>query len=90
LNKRAEIPPSLIEYIKKLPKEMNTTAQLSNCLLQLQTKSVFAKGYREGMNKSLYWDATYEDSLDLIAKIPRLAAYIYRNKFHVIFRNIKK
>lgn len=62
---------------------MNTTAQLSNCLLQLQAKSVFAKGYRGGMNRSLYWDATYEDSIDLIAKIPRLAAYIYRNKFHV-------
>lgn len=34
------------------------------------------------MHKSKYWEATYEDVLDLIARLPRVAALIYRNSFH--------
>lgn len=33
------------------------------------------------MHKSKYWETTLEDSLDLVARIPRLAGYIYRNKY---------
>lgn len=83
LNERATISPEMLDFIKKMPKEASTTVQLSNCLLQLQRNSAFAKGYREGINKSLYWELYYEDALDIIAKIPRLAAYIYRHKFKV-------
>lgn len=31
--------------------------------------------------QSKYWDYTYEDSMDLIAKLPTIAAHIYRNTF---------
>jgi citrate synthase len=34
------------------------------------------------MSKADYWDASYEDSMNLIAKLPRIAAYIYRRSFH--------
>ena len=33
------------------------------------------------MPKNEYWDAYYEDSMNLIAKLPRVAAYIYRRVF---------
>jgi citrate synthase len=48
----------------------------------MQTASVFARRYSEGMGKTEYWDAAYEDSMDLIARLPRVAAYIYRRVFH--------
>ena len=35
----------------------------------------------QGVHKSKYWDATYEDSIDLIAKLPVIAATIYRNTY---------
>lgn len=35
----------------------------------------------QGVHKAKYWDATYEDSMDLIAKLPVIAAMIYRNTF---------
>merc|ERR1712141_58900 len=38
-------------------------------------------GYSEGIHKSKYWDATYEDSMNLIAKLPVLAATIYNNLY---------
>lgn len=33
------------------------------------------------MHKAKYWEATYEDSIDLIAKLPVIAATIYRNTY---------
>jgi citrate synthase len=34
------------------------------------------------MKKNEYWDATYEDAMNLIANLPLLAAFIYRHKYH--------
>lgn len=34
------------------------------------------------MSKADYWDASYEDTMNLIARLPRIAAYIYRRSFH--------
>jgi citrate synthase len=33
------------------------------------------------MSKADYWDAVFDDSMDLIARLPRIAAYIYRRKY---------
>lgn len=37
------------------------------------------KAYHSGVHKSQYWESTLEDALDLIAKVPRIAAIIYHN-----------
>jgi len=47
----------------------------------LQESSIFSKQYEEGLNKMDYWDATYEDSINLLAKLPEIAAFIYRLKY---------
>jgi citrate synthase len=47
----------------------------------LQPDSQFAKAYEKGVNKKDYWDPIYEDSLNLIAKLPGIAAIIYRNTY---------
>ena len=82
LNERAKVDVETLNFIKKLPKNTNPTVQLSNVLLQLQAKSQFAKGYADGISRNLYWELCYEDAMDIIAKIPVLAAYIYRHKYH--------
>jgi citrate synthase len=50
-------------------------------IMALQTESAFAKKYAEGMAKKDYWEAVFDDSMDLIARLPRIAAYIYRRKY---------
>lgn len=50
-------------------------------IMSLQTESHFAKRYAKGMSKSEYWEAVFDDSMDLIARLPRIAAYIYRRKY---------
>jgi citrate synthase len=55
--------------------------QFCAAVLALQTESKFTKAYEEGINKKEYWDYVYEDSMTLIARLPRIAAYIYRRKY---------
>jgi citrate synthase len=54
-------------------------AQFSIAVTALEHESSFAKAYAKGMKKTEYWQHTFEDSMDLIAKLPTIAAKIYRN-----------
>jgi len=53
----------------------------SAAIVAMQRESVFAKRYAEGMKKDEYWDPMYEDSTTLLARLPGIAAYIYRMKY---------
>uniref|UniRef100_A0A7S3YYQ6 Citrate synthase n=1 Tax=Lotharella globosa TaxID=91324 RepID=A0A7S3YYQ6_9EUKA len=80
--KRAAIPAHAEEMICNFPKEMHPMTQFCSAVLALQTESSFAKAYMAGnVPKTEYWTYVMEDSLDLIAKLPAVAAMIYRNKF---------
>jgi citrate synthase len=46
-----------------------------------QPESEFAKAYEAGLPKAKYWEPVLEDSLNLIAKLPEIAAVIYRHTF---------
>ncbi|MEA3420250.1 MAG: citrate (Si)-synthase, eukaryotic [Acidobacteriota bacterium] len=77
-NKRCELPDYLIDILKSIPKETHPMTQFSQAILALQKDSIFAKSYREGISKMEYWDPMYEDVMNILAKLPRIAAYIYR------------
>ena len=36
----------------------------------------------EGIHKTTYWQYVYEDMLNVIARLPEVAALIYRTSFH--------
>lgn len=79
--KRRDVPANVYATLNSLPIETHAMTMFNIGVMALQTKSVFAKRYEEGMPKSEYWDATYEDVMNLIASITPIAAYIYRRKF---------
>ncbi|HRK90025.1 MAG TPA: citrate (Si)-synthase, partial [Anaerolineales bacterium] len=79
--KRAIVPDHVFKMLKSMPKETHPMTLLSQAVLALQNGSVFAKRYHEGMKKDAYWEAALEDGLDLTAKLPIIAAYIYRMKY---------
>jgi citrate synthase len=79
--RRSQIPRHVFNTIDKLPVETHPMTQFSIGILAMQTESVFARAYASGINKTEYWDYTYEDAMNLIARLPRLAAYIYRRKY---------
>jgi citrate synthase len=80
--RRAIVPKHVFSVIDRLPNNTHPMTQFSIAIMAMQTESVFAKEYAEGMNKKDYWSATYEDAMNLIARLPRVAAYIYRKTYH--------
>ncbi|MFN5760995.1 MAG: citrate (Si)-synthase, eukaryotic [Sphingobacteriales bacterium] len=81
LQRRSHVPNYVFDTIESLPIHTHPMTQFVVGIMALQTESSFAKKYAAGMNKKDYWDATFEDSLDLLARLPRIAAYIYRRKY---------
>jgi citrate synthase len=79
--RRANVPEHVFRAIEALPIETHPMTQFSVAIMAMQNTSVFAQRYTTGLNKSEYWDATYEDSMNLIARLPRIAAYIYNRVF---------
>jgi citrate synthase len=56
--------------------------QLSIGVAALNHDSAFQTAYEQGIKKSEYWVPTLEDCINLIARLPALAARIYRNTYH--------
>ncbi|KAK3660869.1 citrate (Si)-synthase [Elasticomyces elasticus] len=78
---RSDVPSFVTELIDRCPSDLHPMAQFSLAVTALEHESSFAKAYEKGMKKSEYWEHTFEDSMDLIAKLPTIAARIYRNVF---------
>lgn len=79
--RRSQIPRHVFNAIDKLPAETHPMTQFVVGIMAMQTESVFAKAYNKGISKHDYWSYTFEDVMNLIARLPRLAAYIYRRKY---------
>jgi len=79
--RRSHVPNYVFDAIEALPVSSHPMTQFVVAIMALQTESNFWKRYDGGMNKKDYWDATFDDAMDLIARLPRVAAYIYRRKY---------
>ena len=79
---RAHVPQHVFDVIDALPKNSRPMTQFSAAIISMATESIFQKAYRAGVNKKYFWDSTYEDVMNLIARLPHIAAYIYRRNFY--------
>ncbi len=79
--RRSHVPNHVFATIEALPVSTHPMTKFVVAIMSLQTESQFSKRYAAGMNKKDYWDAVFDDSMDLIARLPRIAAYIYRRKY---------
>ncbi|KAI8846605.1 citrate synthase [Chytridium lagenaria] len=78
---RSAIPSYVEDILDRCPSTLHPMSQFSLAVTALQHESSFAKAYQDGVPKSQYWDYVFEDANDLIAKLPLVAARIYRNVF---------
>src|SRR5690348_5349409 len=78
---RAKIPDWVNKLLFSLPKDMHPMTQLNIAINALQTGSKFAKAYQQGVPKNKYWEYAYEDTLDIIAKLPNVCSAIYRHTY---------
>jgi citrate synthase len=79
--KRREVPQYVFDTIKAIPADVHPMTLFTLAVLILQRESIFSKQYHEGIKKDSYWEPMLEDSMNLIAKLPEIAAYIYRLKY---------
>jgi citrate synthase len=79
--RRSHVPNHVFATIDALPLSTHPMTQFVVAIMALQTESQFSKKYAAGLNKKDYWEAVFDDAMDLIARLPRVAAYIYRRKY---------
>ncbi len=80
-NKRQQVPDYVFDVIRALPKETHPMVMFSSAILSMECESEFVKEYNAGLGKMDMWKPTYEDALNLLAKLPQIAAFIYRYKY---------
>jgi len=80
--KRSALPDYLVDIMNAVPNDTHPMTQFVTAIASLQKDSVFAARYRDGIPKTEYWDPTFEDVLNLTAKLPAIAAFIYRKSYH--------
>jgi len=78
---RAELPSHVVTMLNNFPSHLHPMAQFSAAIAAMNSESKFGKAYSEGVHKTKYWETNYEDSMDLIAKLPVVAATIYNNLY---------
>jgi citrate synthase len=77
IKKRSILPRYVYDVIDAFPCCIHPMAMFSTAILTLQRESFFAKKYLSGIHKQDYWDPTYEDMMNLLAKLPEIGTYIY-------------
>ncbi|HEX7434675.1 MAG TPA: citrate/2-methylcitrate synthase, partial [Anaerolineaceae bacterium] len=71
---RSQVPDYIFNIIKAMPGDTHPMTLFSQAILALQRESVFSHEYTNGIKKGDYWEAYLEDSFNLTAKLPTIAA----------------
>lgn len=81
LGKRSRVPSYVWDVLRAMPEDSHPMAMLDTAILAMEKESVFRKRYDEGLKREEYWEPTLEDALQLLAKLPGVAAGVYRIRF---------
>ncbi len=76
-----DVPSYVWQVLKAMPPDSHPMTMLTTAIQSMQVDSLFARKYDEGIPKTDYWKWTLEDGIRLIAKLPVIAAGIYRIRF---------
>lgn len=82
LAEKGELPDYLVKLIDSLPASLHPMTQLGMAVAALNHESAFQSAYERGIKKSEYWTYALEDSMNLLARLPAIAARIYRNVYN--------
>jgi citrate synthase len=80
IKSKQKLPQYVIEILRNIPANTSPMTQFSIAILAMQRESLFTKELNN-LSKSDYWKPMLEDSLNLISRVPVIAAYIYRRTY---------
>ena len=78
---RSAVPQYVFDLLRVLPRDTHPMTMFSAAIVAMQRESKFARFYKESYDRMTAWESMYEDSTDILARIPTIAAYIYRMKY---------
>ncbi len=81
LKERQQVPQYGCDILRAMPRDTHPMTMFSVAIASMQRESEFVKAYQKGLSKYDYWDSTYEDGINLLAKLTGIGAYIYRMKY---------
>lgn len=75
------VPDYVWNVLRAMPEDSHPMAMLSTAIVCMERESVFIKKYQEGIQKVDFWKASLEECIYLVAKLPTIAAGIYRIRY---------
>jgi citrate synthase len=82
LRKRKSVSQYVWKVLESMPKDSHPMVMFNTAILVMQKESIFAAEYEKGLRKEEHWKPTLEDALNIIAKLPAIAAGVYRIRFN--------
>jgi citrate synthase len=79
---RAAVPDYVKNLLKVMPDSTHPMTMFSLAILAMQNESIFSKKYTAGLPKTEYWQAYLDDSLNLTARLPGIAAFIFNLRYN--------
>jgi citrate synthase len=81
LAEKGDLPAFVEKLVDSFPATLHPMTQLGMGVAALNHDSLFQAAYEKGIKKSEYWTYMLDDCINLIARLPALAARIYRNVY---------
>ena len=81
-DRRSQVPEYVWDALRAMPRDTSPMCMLATGVLIMHRQSVFHNWYHKGIKREDYWRATLGDALNILAKIPVIAAGIYRIRYN--------
>jgi citrate synthase len=81
-DKRSVVPGYVWDVLQAMPEDSHPMCMFNTGILLMEKESIFRRWYDKGMKKEEYWVPMLEDGLRLLAKLPSIAAGVYRIRYN--------
>ncbi len=80
-DRRSQVPDYVWTLLESMPPDSHPMCMLDTAILVMERESVFRQWYDRGMRREDYWIPMLGDALNILAKLPGIAAGIYRIRY---------
>lgn len=81
-DRRSQVPEYVWNVLRAMADNTHPMCMLATAVLVMGRDSKFREWYDRGMKREDYWRAMLDDALNILAKLPVIAAGIYRMRYN--------
>ncbi|UCF34809.1 MAG: citrate (Si)-synthase [Phycisphaerales bacterium] len=80
-DRRSQVPEYVWKLLRAMPSDSHPMCMLDTGILVMERESIFRGWYTKGMKREDYWIPTLDDALNILARMPVIAAGIYQIRY---------